>query len=194
MNLIKTAYNKLRARKAKNSFRHTRCSIGNRVSFGPHALCGIRGNGGSIAIGSHVFLDCSLFTMGDGSIRIGDNCWIGGAGTTAIGALQSVAIGSDVIISNHVHIYDNNNHPTDPSARLKMTRGEHGGPLWDWTHSAADPVVIEDNVWIGEFSMVLKGVTIGKGSIVAAHSVVTKDVPSYSVVAGNPAKVVKRLR
>ena len=55
------------------------------------------------------------------------------------------------------------------------------------------PIVIEDNVWIGEYSAVLKGVTIGEGAIVASHSGVTKDVPSYSIVAGNPAQVVKKL-
>ena len=52
-------------------------------------------------------------------------------------------------------------------------------------------MVIEDNVWIGQYSTVLKGVTIGRGSIVATKAVVTKDVPPYSIVAGNPAKVVK---
>ena len=55
------------------------------------------------------------------------------------------------------------------------------------------PVVIEDNVWIGEYATVLKGVTVGRGSIVASHSVVTKDVEPYSIVAGNPAKKVKEL-
>ena len=53
--------------------------------------------------------------------------------------------------------------------------------------------MIEDNVWIGERSTILKGVHIGKGSIVASNSVVVKDVPPYSIVAGNPAKIVKML-
>lgn len=67
------------------------------------------------------------------------------------------------------------------------------GDSWRWSHSASKPVVIEDNVWIGEYAAILKGVTVGKGSIVAAHAVVTKDVPPYSIVAGNPAVVVKGL-
>ncbi len=53
------------------------------------------------------------------------------------------------------------------------------------------PVVIEDDVWIGSRVTILPGVTIGRGSVVGAAAVVTKDVPPYSVVAGNPAKVVK---
>lgn len=65
--------------------------------------------------------------------------------------------------------------------------------LWNWSNSNAADVIIEDNVWIGERSTVLKGVTIGCGSIVACDSIVTKDVPPYTIVAGNPAKVVKKL-
>ena len=53
------------------------------------------------------------------------------------------------------------------------------------------PVVVEDNVWIGERVCILSGVTVGKGAIVAANSVVTKDVPPYSVVGGVPAKLIK---
>ena len=55
------------------------------------------------------------------------------------------------------------------------------------------PVFIEDNCWIGQNAAILKGVTIGQGSIVGANSVVTHDVPSHSVVAGNPARIIKRL-
>lgn len=70
--------------------------------------------------------------------------------------------------------------------------GFEGDP-WKWHHAEAAPIVIEDDVWIGEYAAIMKGVTIGKGAIVAAHAVVTKDVPAYTVVAGNPAKVVKDL-
>lgn len=146
-----------------------------------------------------------------GSIRIGDNCEIGaylsakkgaqitiGSRTTIrsglVGAVLSIAIGDDVIISNNVHIYDNNNHPTDPKHRLEMTRsGSFYGPLWDWDRASRAPVVIQDNVWIGERVTILKGVTIGRGSVIGCDSVVTKSIPPYSVACGNPAKVVKRL-
>ena len=66
-------------------------------------------------------------------------------------------------------------------------------PAWRWENSEHAPIVIGDNVWIGEYSAILKGVTIGEGSIVASHSVVTKDVPPYTIVAGNPARIVKHL-
>lgn len=108
--------------------------------------------------------------------------------------MDSIIIGSHVIISNHVSIYDNNNHPTDPEIRKQMCESGFYSEMWDWVHSEHKPVVIEDNVWIGEYATILKGVTVGKGSIVASHSVVTKDVEPYTIVAGNPARKVKVLR
>ena len=77
--------------------------------------------------------------------------------------------------------------------RVKLCESGFLSELWSWKYSEQAEVVIEDNVWIGERSTILKGVTIGRGSIVGCASVVTKSVPPYSVVAGNPAKVVKRL-
>ena len=75
-----------------------------------------------------------------------------------------------------------------------MTKSGFYGEPWRWTHSAHKPVVIEDNVWIGEHSTILKGMTIGKGSIIGCHSVVTKDIPPYCIAARNPAKVVKNVK
>lgn len=74
-----------------------------------------------------------------------------------------------------------------------MSHDDFYGPLWTWKYADHKPVVIGDNVWIGEYAAILKGVTIGRGSIVASHSVVTKNVPEYVIVAGNPARVVKKL-
>ena len=65
--------------------------------------------------------------------------------------------------------------------------------LKDWSVVRSAPIVIEDRAWIGFNAIILKGVTIGEGSVVAAGAVVTKDVEPYTVVAGNPARVVKRL-
>lgn len=74
-----------------------------------------------------------------------------------------------------------------------MCKSGFYGALWQQTESACAPIVIEDNVWIGARSVILKGVTIGEGSIVACDSVVTKDVPPFTIVAGNPARVVKHI-
>ncbi len=148
---------------------------------------------GSVRIGTHCHISGSVMTRGKGNVIIGSNVFIGGA--TVLGALDRVTVGNDVIISNNVHIYDNNNHPTDPEQRRAMTQShDFHGPLWSWEHAASAPVVIGDNVWIGEHSSILKGVTVGEGSIIGARAVVTRDVPPYSVAAGNPAKVVKSLK
>ena len=132
-----------------------------------------------------------LISMADGRIEIGgDSCIYR---DTVIGSVESIRIGRYAVISNHVHIYDNNNHPTDPETRKKMTVEGFHTPAWRWENSEHAPIVIGDNVWIGEYSAILKGVTIGEGSIVASHSVVTKDVPPYTIAAGNPARIVKHL-
>ena len=69
-----------------------------------------------------------------------------------------------------------------------MCESGHESELWDRIHSKSKPVIIEDNVWIGRRVMINKGVRIGEGSIIAAGAVVTKSVPPYSVVYGNPAR------
>lgn len=146
---------------------------------------------GKITIGDNCRIYGRLQTQDGGEIRMGHHCCV--YLDTVIGSVSSIRIGNCVIISNHVHIYDNNNHPTSPDLRHRMCLEGFDGDAWQWRHSASAPIVIEDDVWIGEYAAVLKGVTIGKGSVVASHAVVTKDVPPYSVVAGNPARVVKEL-
>lgn len=98
-----------------------------------------------------------------------------------VDVFSSVTIGHNVVISERVAIRDSDNHvvweqddQTDKEAK-PMT----------------SPVVIEDHVWIGMNAIILKGVTIGEGSIIAAGSIVNKDVPAHCLVAGVPAKVIK---
>lgn len=151
------------------------------------------GNRDAITIGSNCLIRGILKVVGNGRIHIGNNTYIGGA--SVIGAVERIDIGNDVIISTDVHIYDNNNHPTNPKKRMVMSEcSDYFGVKWQWTESDHASITIMDNVWIGERSTILKGVTIGKGAVVGCNSVVTHNVPEYSIVAGNPAKVVKTLR
>ncbi len=99
-----------------------------------------------------------------------------------INVARSVRIGHHVLIATGVKIFDNNSHPIDPELRRA------NAPM---TGEDIAPVVIHDDVWIGMEAVILKGVTIGQGAIVAIGSVVTKNVPERVIVAGNPAKVVK---
>ena len=112
-------------------------------------------------------------------IIIGDGTWIGK--NCSIAAINKVEIGKNVLFAGHVHITDHS----------------HGYELIDVPISkqrliTKGPVIIEDQCWLGFSSEILSGVHIGRPSIVAARAVVTKDVPPYSIVAGNPAKVVKK--
>lgn len=146
---------------------------------------------GSITIGDNCRIFGKLQTQDSGEIRIGNHSCV--YLDSVIGSVDSIRIGNCVVISNHVHIYDNNNHPTSPRQRHQMCLEGFDGDAWKWRHSESAPIVIEDDVWIGEYAAVLKGVTIGTGAVVASHAVVTKAVPPYTIVAGNPARVVKEI-
>ncbi|MDH4084923.1 MAG: acyltransferase [Nitrospira sp.] len=110
-------------------------------------------------------------------IRIGDNTRIHG---TCIHAHESIEIGNNCLIAANCQIFDGNGHDTSfPDIENRIhTSGE------------SMPIRIEDNVWIGVNSIILPGVTIGKGSIISANSVVNKYIPPMVIAGGNPAKVL----
>ena len=116
-------------------------------------------------------------------ITIGDNTNIGEH--SHITAVKSITIGNNVLTGRYVFISDNSHgqFKTDQLDTNPLQR-----PLY-----VKGPVVIEDNVWICERCCILSGVTIGRGSIIAANAVVTHDVPPYSIAAGVPAKVIKTI-
>ena len=117
-------------------------------------------------------------------IKIGENVQINDF--VHIGAVESITIEDNVLIASKVYISDHNhggydiNHSSDPNSdpikRLQVSK----------------PVKIKKNVWIGESVCILPGVTIGKGSIIGALSVVTKDIPDYTIAVGSPAKPIKK--
>lgn len=127
-----------------------------------------------------------------GSLRLGGHCFVGPG--SRIWAQTSVTIGNHVLISHLVDVHDTDAHSTNAALRRRdpVDLFEHDRPI-DWSHVASAPVVIEDDVWLGFKSSVLKGVTIGRGAIVAAGALVTKDVPAHTLVAGNPARIVGEL-
>ena len=106
-----------------------------------------------------------------------------------------VFVGDRVLIAHNVNIFDNDTHPTSSAERRRDAELIFAsGVREDFTSLAVRPVHIGDDAWIGCNACVLKGVAIGNGAIIGAGSVVTKDVPDYCVAAGNPAKVVKKLK
>ena len=141
---------------------------------------------------------------GSGKIILGDNVFVGNKGAwfvspnlteipelsigdntslnyrTVISVESKVQIGSNCMIAEEVKIFDNNSHGIHYEHRAM-------------TSEDTAPVILEDHVWIGMNSIILKGVRIGKGAVVAAGSVVTKDVPPMVVVGGNPASILKNI-
>jgi acetyltransferase-like isoleucine patch superfamily enzyme len=102
-----------------------------------------------------------------------------------------VQIGTQALIAHGVQIFDNNTHPTSWRDRELDWRSISTGRTDARPPIAGAPVRIGANAWIGFNSIILKGVTIGERSIVAAGSVVTSDVPPDGVVGGNPARVLR---
>lgn len=103
-----------------------------------------------------------------------------------IGVVERVEIGNDVLIASRVFISDHNH------GRYDEYDSESGPSISPVNRPlAAKPVFIKDRVWIGEHVCILPGVTIGEGAVVGAGSVVTHDVPSRSIVVGNPARVIR---
>jgi acetyltransferase-like isoleucine patch superfamily enzyme len=139
-----------------------------------------------------------VFENGAGSITIGDRTFIGGGDFICISRIE---IGNDVLISWGCTVMDNDAHSLDFELRkndvAEWRRGLDEGKIGfykNWDHVASKPITIKDKAWIGFKSIILKGVTIGEGAVVGSGSVVTKDVPDWCVVAGNPAKVIKQLK
>lgn len=189
-------YRAYRKRAAKKEFCRN-AILGERANIQHTAHCMSQGGRDRIVIGEHCEIKGCIYCYRNGRIQIGKHFYCGGF--TYIHAAQSIAIGDCVILSNYVRIMDNNSHPTDPEKRWDMSvagaEQEDGSrsPLWDCSLSDMAAITIEDNVWIGEFSAILKGVTIGRGSIIGSHTVVTKDIPPYSIAVGNPARVVRSI-
>jgi len=143
-----------------------------------------------IRFGDHCLFEGRIACDREGvKVSIGDRTFVGGSLIVSAGR---VAIGADVLISWDVTITDHDSHSVDFAKRRDDAIEWYHGRK-DWTHVAVAPVTIEDKVWIGFGVSILKGVTIGEGSVVAARSVVTRDVEPWTLVGGNPARVLRRL-
>jgi acetyltransferase-like isoleucine patch superfamily enzyme len=129
-----------------------------------------------------------IFDREDATILIGSRSFINGS----IIAAHRIEIGDDVMISWGVTLVDHNSHSISFSKRSEDVVNWRVGEK-DWSHVKISPVKISNKVWIGFNSIILKGVTIGEGAVVGAGSVVTKDVPAWTIVAGNPARVIREI-
>jgi acetyltransferase-like isoleucine patch superfamily enzyme len=118
----------------------------------------------------------------EGELIIGDNV---GMSATAIICNKQIIIGNNVTIGGNTVIYDSDFHNLNPSIRQDKSI--------DKQSAIKLPVIIEDNVFIGAHTTILKGVTIGENSIIGACSLVSKDIPKNQIWGGNPAKFIKAI-
>ncbi len=145
-------------------------------------------NGCSIEIGlGSIFDGLISFDRENARVRIGQRTFIGQA---HIVAAELIEIGNDVMISWGATIVDHNSHALNARDRLRDVVAWGAGEK-DWSNVMISPVKINDNAWIGFNAIILRGVSIGRGAIVAAGSVVKDDVPDYAVVMGNPARIIQ---
>ena len=132
-----------------------------------------------------------FFCFGKGKLKIGKYCYFGDE--TQVDASKEIKIGNYCMFSNRIMVQDHTGHPISPKKRRKqlINLQKISTDVYD---TEIKKVIIKNDVWVGMEAVILKGVTIGEGSIIAARAVVTKNVPPYSIAAGNPAKIVKKIK
>jgi len=141
--------------------------IGSRNVFGFPVSPGT-GNGGLLIQPRHK----------DASVHIGSRCYF--SNNVVLIANAQIVVGDRCRLGDHTCVFDSDFHAVDPTERAS-------------TAGLSAPVILEDQVWLGSRVCVLKGVTIGRGTVVGAMSVVTKSLPPYCIAAGNPARVIRML-
>lgn len=139
-----------------------------------------------------------IFESASGKVTIGENCHIGASDFICS---TEITVGSNTLVSYGCTLMDHDSHSLDFRERrndiaaefddFKHGRGGTAHKNWDSVKKA--PIRIGNDVWIGMRTIILKGVTIGDGAVVAAGSVVTKDVPPRTLYGGNPARFIKEL-
>ena len=140
-----------------------------------------------------------VFEKNSGHIKIGDRCHIGNSTFISI---NEIVVDDDVTIAWDCLFYDHNSHSTDWEERKNDTEQEFKdiqaglNPIANknWYVVKSAPIHICSKAWIGVGAKILKGVTIGEGAIVAAGSVVVKNVDPWTIVGGNPAQIIKQMQ
>lgn len=165
--------------------------VGSRLGWSASIYNG-SADSNTISVGSNSIIKCELLVFPHGGrIAIGDWCYVGEG--TRIWSAESIEIGNRVMLSHNVNILDSLTHPL--SAKLRHHHLRHiltvGHPKSIDLGERA--IRICDDAWIAAGATVLRGVTVGRGAIIGAGAVVTKDVEPWTVVGGNPARVLRHL-
>jgi acetyltransferase-like isoleucine patch superfamily enzyme len=143
-------------------------------------------------IGKHSIIKGELFVFAHGgSIRIGEWCYVGEG--SRVWSAGRIVIGNRVLISHNVNVFDNLTHPLSPAARHAQFRAIATSAHPSSIELGERPVTLGDDVMVGAAATILRGTMIGSGAVIAAASVVTHDVVPFTIVAGNPARLVRAL-
>lgn len=198
--LFRKAWRKLFYDPNKAMRKHPHVRIGSSFlgkSFAVEFLAAREG-AGFVAGDDCVLYSQAFFESAQGLVEIGDRVYIGG--NTKFISRSAIRVGSDVMISWGCTLYDHDAHSIDYRCRMADHAGHlrnwPGGNLLmdkDWSTVPTAPISVGDHAWLGFDVVVLKGVTIGEGAVIAARSVVTSDIPPWTVAAGCPARVVKQI-
>lgn len=149
------------------------------------------GDSSKIIIGSNSYISGKLIVYPYGGfIKIGDFCSL--SENSRIVSGKKIVIGNRVMIAHNVNILDNISHPIDAIERHQDFI-EHYTKGMQFHDLKSREIIIEDDVWIGFNSTIMKGVTIGRGAIIGANSIVTHDVEAWTVNVGYPLKVIRKL-
>jgi acetyltransferase-like isoleucine patch superfamily enzyme len=153
-----------------------------------------------VVVGTNSIIQCRVTLERQiGKITIGDNTFIG---ASHLICAQEIRIGSDVLIAWGCTIVDHNSHSIIWSERQTDVKRWRDGLLGNidktatnknWDVVPMGPIQIEDKAWVGFNSIILKNVIIGEGAVIGAGSVVTKSVPPWCIVAGNPAHIIREM-
>lgn len=163
-----------------------------RIHPGGEIVAKNRHQSDSISVGRGTHIRGQLLTFGHGGrITMGTYCYVGENSKLWSGV--NLSIGDRVLIGHNSSIFDCDTHPLNARARHKQYTEMISSGHPDQIDLREEPVRIEDDVWIGCNVVVLKGVTIGRGAVIGAGSIVTHDVPPLVLVAGNPARLVREL-
>ncbi len=152
---------------------------------------GVRYRPGSrLEVGEGSIVEGNLVAERDGAaIVIGRNTFVG---ASTMASATSIEVGDDVLISWGCNIVDHNSHAIGWTGRQHDVREwYHGRKSWDAV--VVRPVRIGNKAWVGLNVIILKGVEIGEGAVIAAGAVVTKSVPAWTIAAGNPARVIREI-
>ena len=190
--LLVRIYNWLLTMQAKRNVRKNATMIGSGHVIGPKSKVVLLEGAtkDQVVLEPGVWMEGCIVVMCGGMVVMKENSRLGS--TSKIMCVDRVDVGAYTTITDNATVCDNNNHPISPEFRKRMRTTPVGHDLRSWKYAAHAPICIGENAWIGANTRICKGVTIGDNSIVAACSVLTKNVPANCIVAGNPAKVVKQ--